>query len=232
MIIFYATLIVACWMQINLAAEVPSVATRCSKKGKSFVSVQSGKQIESNGCSIPSFVKLAEDSPDFTDCCHLHDACYETCGERREYCDADFKTCMNNMCKRLPSSSKSSCLETANMFHMGVSMFGTSGFDESQRDWCTCAKKDSLIDHYTHLLTGFYEKYSDRSAADRAVTTDSNGESVDTSAVTMEPADIIPPTVRQNITLFAGAGGQSKFGRLYYKLHKKYAAAIKHVAKV
>ena len=61
---------------------------------------------------------------------------------------------------------------------------------------------------------------------------DSNGESVDTSAVTMEPADIIPPTVRQNITLFAGAGGQSKFGRLYYKLHKKYAAAIKHVAKV
>jgi hypothetical protein len=228
-----AVLLLCCLIGIYSVTESPATL-RCKDKGRNYVSVQSSRRLESNGCSVPSFVKLADDAPDFTECCHLHDACYETCGETREYCDADFKTCMNSLCKR-QGVGAGSCKETANMFFMGVSMFGTAGFEDSQRDWCTCAKggADALSNHYTMLLADFYRQYTDRGSA--AVLTGVEGDAVTEAGTEAEadPAAVIPVAVRQNITQFASGGrsGQVKFGRLYYRLHKKYGAAIKHVPK-
>jgi secretory phospholipase A2 len=53
-----------------------------------------------NGCgsyniSIP-FDKL--EAPEFTECCNVHDLCYEECYKTQKDCDNSFNTCLNAHC--------------------------------------------------------------------------------------------------------------------------------------
>ena len=167
-----------------------------------FANVQNTKKIVSNGCSVPSLISLPPDSPDFTQCCHYHDACYAICNENQAYCDNDFLACMKDLCKKAYKSA-ASCFETASMFHMGVSMFGNTGFAESQKDYCVCKPKTSLVQHYSELLEQFYGSYVDR------VTVESP---MDGDAGTTLPS-AIPESIRKNITHYAEANGQKTLGR-------------------
>lgn len=205
-------------------------AAQCVHEGNNYVTIQSTKQLESNGCSVPSFVQLPSDAPDFTSCCHLHDACYSICQESQAVCDNDFHKCMKALCKSENPSASQSCLETANMFHMGVSMFGAQGFQTTQNAHCDCIKRTKAKQHYTKLLNDFYSKYTDKgpvSVSEVAVDGSESLGEVGSSTI----VDVLPASVRKNITQFVEPGGYKKFNKLYYKLHKKYPKAFKFIEK-
>ena len=61
--------------------------------------------VQSNGCSKPSFIQVA-DEEDFTYCCDRHDACYATCNAPKDFCDDDFLKCMKNLCRKNFASNK------------------------------------------------------------------------------------------------------------------------------
>lgn len=39
-----------------------------------------------------------DDFPQMTECCNLHDTCYEKCGANKKLCDDELKTCTHDMC--------------------------------------------------------------------------------------------------------------------------------------
>ena len=217
-----------------------SNAAKCLNTGSNYVTIQSEKQLESNGCSVPAFVQLPPDAPDFTSCCHLHDACYSICQETQVHCDNDFNKCMKALCKTENPADPKSCLETANMFHMGVSMFGGQGFQDTQNDYCSCIKKNKAETHYTNILTNFYSKYTDKKPTSALeATIDITGSTTDTDTGTGTGAtptptviDNLPDSIRKNITQYAlEHTGYKKFNKLYYKLHKKYPKSFKYIEK-
>lgn len=69
-----------------------------------------------NGCGVPGFMVSSE--YDMTECCNVHDVCYDTCGKSRSKCDQDFLDCMNKKCERWKGQKQEECKGTASMFHM------------------------------------------------------------------------------------------------------------------
>ena len=45
--------------------------------------------IESGGCPKP--FGTSREVEDFGYCCDIHDACYQTCGMERTYCDKEYR---------------------------------------------------------------------------------------------------------------------------------------------
>lgn len=115
------------------------------------------KNVESNGCSKPDFLKIGGEE-DFTSCCDLHDACYATCGLSQNYCDRDFERCMQNLCNDFFSSNRE-CSSAANMYAHGSSMFGLNSYMDTQKEHCTCVHVDDVLDHYAKGLNLFYSKH-------------------------------------------------------------------------
>ena len=134
----------------------------CPKKGSVAVQLAS-KMPESNGCSTMGIKVGGEE--DFTSCCDLHDACYQTCGMAQKKCDQDFGDCMKDLCKSVFSHNPQ-CEGAANMYVMGVSMFGGGGFAESQHEYCECKEGTTVgaIAHYKDLFAKFYKDHTGKPA--------------------------------------------------------------------
>ena len=138
----------------------------------------------SNGCSKPSFLQI-EGEEDFTSCCDLHDACYATCLMSKNECDKDFDKCMKKMCNSNFKSRKNSCEQAADMYTMGVNMFGVQGYHESQNEYCSCVNKNDVIDHYKKLFHEFYITYTNKDSynatilIDRILNIDDDSEDTD-----------------------------------------------------
>jgi len=90
-------------------------------------------------------------------------------------------------------------------------MFGSSGFDQSQQEYCECIPSTSVLPHYTQLITDFYEQYISDPAARKT------------------GAEIIGKHKFGRNTGTEQSPRYSKMDRLYYELHKKYDNAIKHI---
>eukprot|EP01035_Chromulina_nebulosa_P029386 gene29386-38944_t len=135
------------------------------ENNKKLVAVQNlDKNVESNGCSKPSFIQVSGEE-DFTYCCDRHDACYATCGAPKAFCDLEFKKCMKKMCKSLFRQNRD-CEKAADTYAMGTMIFGEVGFSDSQRDFCVCVPSTEVQTHYRKLLTSFYGKYAPEKTVD------------------------------------------------------------------
>lgn len=178
-----------------------SVESATSCQDDSEVLVQKLETLpSSNGCSKPAGISVGGEE-DFTYCCDRHDACYSTCGISKQLCEKDFGKCMTQLCnsafKRNPE-----CPGAAQVYQMGTSMFGGSGFSNLQDDFCECIPKSQASSHYTKLLTSIYQKHS----------TKSNEEI---------------PAVVENLMSKADSK-VSMMAKLFYKVLKKYDSAISH----
>ena len=78
-----------------------------------------------------------EGEEDFTYCCDRHDSCYQTCGIAKKFCEDDFGRCMSAMCSTA-FASNSRCHQAAQMYKLGVSMFGGAPFQNMQGQVCDC----------------------------------------------------------------------------------------------
>jgi hypothetical protein len=191
-------LVLACSLDVSMGAGA------CSDSSQ--VSAQKLDPLpSSNGCSKPSGISVGGEE-DFTYCCDRHDACYSTCGISKDLCEHDFGKCMKRLCKTaFPSNPQ--CAGAAQMYQMGTTMFGGSGFEDLQRDYCECIPKSDVTAHYSKLLKKVYKGHSTKSEAETTETIDK---------------------------LMAKAGEEPsvrKLGSLFYKILKKYDSAIQHEGK-
>jgi len=102
-----------------------------------------------NGCG--SLDMIFDDSNDsylyvekeFSECCHTHDYCYDTCGEDKDFCDVKFRKCLYKVChmdqhKKFLDNKK--CKLKAKLFYMTVVGVGCQPFKNAQRMACECVK--------------------------------------------------------------------------------------------
>ena len=127
---------------------------------RSMVAAQNKRAIASNGCTGSDMFQV-DGQEDFTYCCDLHDACYETCGVSRKKCDTEFKKCMLDLCDS-QFSENPKCLQAAKTYHLGVTALGSSFYQEAQSDHCECIdqKKSVIQKHYKSLIMDFYDKHN------------------------------------------------------------------------
>jgi len=163
---------------------------------------------ESNGCSTMGIKVGGEE--DFTSCCDLHDVCYQTCGLTQQKCDKLFEKCMKHLCVESFPENKQ-CVQAAQMYTMGVSMFGGGGFMESQELYCECAKENDLQQHYEDLFINFYKSFTE----------------LDEGQIREKVSTIIPSTDDGGSKLTNK--DTHKLFRTFYKLMKKYPHSIHHV---
>jgi secretory phospholipase A2 len=154
----------------------------------------------SNGCSKPAGLVVGGEE-DFTYCCDRHDACYSICGVSKQYCEKDFGKCMKELCWEIfPENLQ--CSQAAQMYQMGTTMFGSSGFQTLQYDFCECVPKSDVKKHYTQLLEKLYTDHTSKTAS----------ESSEMVAKLMDKA----------------GDSIQKLGNLFYYILKKYDSAIQH----
>jgi len=102
-----------------------------------------------NGCG--SLDMIFDDSQDsyiyvekeFSDCCHNHDYCYDTCLEDKDFCDVKFRKCLYKVCggenhKKYLDNKK--CKLKAKLFYMTVVGVGCQPFKDAQKNACECVK--------------------------------------------------------------------------------------------
>mmetsp|Transcript_13179 Transcript_13179/g.21850 ORF Transcript_13179/g.21850 Transcript_13179/m.21850 type:complete len:219 (-) Transcript_13179:33-689(-) len=159
----------------------------------------------SNGCSKPSGISVGGEE-DFTYCCDRHDVCYSTCGISKDQCENDFGKCMKHLCKSAFSSNPQ-CAGAAQMYQMGTTMFGGSGFTDLQNDYCVCIPKSDVASHYTKLLRKVYKGHSTKSETE------------------------ITETITKLIIKAGETPSVRMLGNLFYKILKKYDSAIQHEGK-
>mmetsp|Transcript_6320 Transcript_6320/g.12480 ORF Transcript_6320/g.12480 Transcript_6320/m.12480 type:complete len:229 (+) Transcript_6320:83-769(+) len=129
-----------------------SAASTCSDRDE--VTVQSMMPV-SNGCSKPPGMSV-DGEEDFTYCCDRHDACYQTCGMDKKYCESDFGQCMKAMCVG-NFAENPGCKGAAELYKLGVSMFGGAPFQNMQDDACECVGKDSIGGRYRKWFREIYK---------------------------------------------------------------------------
>lgn len=204
-------MVVLWFLSFVFAFELVSCSKDCAN---GEINVQKlNKMVESNGCSVPSFIKLNPYGQDFTECCDLHDACYAMCGIKQSFCDTDFGKCMNRLCE---TSEDPQCKETANMFTMGVTMFGQTGFAESQEDFCVCSESDEsqLKSHYYSLISWFYAQFA-------------SGKPIPATVLSvLTPGDSDGSAANKYVKRGRNDELQHSYFKLYYSLHKKYPTSI------
>ena len=82
--------------------------------------------------------------PGFTECCDIHDKCYDTCNSDRKECDENFKACLSDVClfdglsKSKPKSKIKECQSAADMMYATTSTLGCSAYLKSQATACLC----------------------------------------------------------------------------------------------
>lgn len=173
---------------------------------------------ESNGCSKPAGISIGGEE-DFTACCDLHDVCYESCNVDKQFCETQFASCLQNLCRTAFAHNKG-CSQAAQMYAMGTTMFGGSGFATSQEEFCECVPKEEVSAHYGSLFHTFYQTHAPDKADEWRY--DENGQDGQSNKVD------------KYLKSWKGkAGGLrsqlSRVAKLHYEIYKRYSWAILHV---
>jgi len=167
-----------------------------------MIAVQGYQPVTSNGCTGADMIKMMNSKEDFTYCCDLHDACYQTCGMTQKMCDAKFKACMGGMCHTTFATSET-CNNLANLYFMATSALGGAFYEDAQSDHCECVdiRASVVQERYKKLISAFYTKHAPQAAS------------------------------KFDFAKYAGEyqGSPRKWGNLLYNLYAKYDNAIIHV---
>lgn len=107
--------------------------------------VQSPRRISSNGCGVSS-IAVMHRSYEFTPCCDLHDACFDTCGTTHSQCQALFNRCMSKHCEK--SEDKDQCEKNALVLDTATSLLGIGPFQSAQLDACSCVPRKEAVTRY------------------------------------------------------------------------------------
>ncbi len=111
---------------------------------------------------------------------------------------------MKNLCTTtFPANTQ--CSGAAQMYEMGVTMFGGSGFIGLQDDFCECIEVASVVERYSNILRRIYLEHSGKGEA------------------------AIGEIISAQVSKFGLKAGVKQLGALFYRVLKKYDSAIRHV---
>lgn len=82
---------------------------------------------------------------EFTECCNVHDVCYEDCYKTQDVCDKSFETCLLGHCERWAIehswnfAQRIACTGTGKLMYLAVKNLGCSAYKLSREDACQCS---------------------------------------------------------------------------------------------
>ena len=79
-------------------------------------------------------------------CCDVHDYCYDTCGADKDECDLRFKKCLYATCKTEKTGNgyfdTKKCRLKAKLFFITVLGVGCQSYINAQKAACQCVKSE------------------------------------------------------------------------------------------
>merc|ERR1719273_2584818 len=119
----------------------------CKKSG--YVPVPKDKhRPTSNGCGSLDFLfddteeSFVHVEKEFTQCCDVHDFCYDTCTADKDECDLKFKKCLYATCRKKKHEffDAKKCRLKAKLFYITVLGVGCQSYINAQKEACQCVK--------------------------------------------------------------------------------------------
>mmetsp|Transcript_1956 Transcript_1956/g.2143 ORF Transcript_1956/g.2143 Transcript_1956/m.2143 type:complete len:269 (-) Transcript_1956:31-837(-) len=123
------------------------------------------KKITVNGCG-PHSVPLQE-AFGLTKCCNSHDVCYSTCGTSHEWCELEYKRCMDKVCKKPKIGTEKLCKMQAESFTQFTAQIDWD-HELNQRQSCTCMPKEIAGDMHHEFLLEFLTEHDPQIATEEA----------------------------------------------------------------
>lgn len=134
-----------------------------------------------------------------TPCCDMRQACLQTCGTIKTYCDEEFLKCTKATCAAMDTTAaKEDCEKSAGIHELMVNMDRCQKYDSEQYSHCECVSKDAAPAKREKVLRAFYKKFN-------------------------------PDNVDKVSSLAKKAETPRKMAGLMLKLYKKYPQVIKKI---
>jgi hypothetical protein len=94
-------------------------------------------------------------------CCDNWNACYQTCGSTKSFCDEAVKKCMTSKCSVLKDAEeKKKCDEHVNIKNIMMQISDCRAFSEAQAKGCECVPTSKAAEKRKRVLLSFYKKFS------------------------------------------------------------------------
>lgn len=116
----------------------PRYLDKCQDK------TQADGVIEANGCgtrdkSVQEDFVFGKTKVSFRKACNAHDVCYGTCGSSQSKCNDKFEKALKKTCNKVKrGAARKACNAQAATYVDAVRLFGSSAFDDSQKQSCKC----------------------------------------------------------------------------------------------
>jgi Group XII secretory phospholipase A2 precursor (PLA2G12) len=122
-------------------------------------------QLSSTGCSnmggMQIFGGINDDDDPMRICCDLRNACIQTCGSIKTFCDDEFIQCGKDICIGIDNEeTKSKCEKSASINDIMVKMDNCKRYDQAQYTHCECVSKDIVQKKRERVIRAFYKKYN------------------------------------------------------------------------
>jgi Group XII secretory phospholipase A2 precursor (PLA2G12) len=123
-------------------------------------------KLTSPGCSgmggMQVFSPGASDEDDPTKiCCDLRNACLQTCGALKSFCDEEYLKCGKEACKDITDDDqRTKCESSANINELMIKMDNCQRYDQEQYTHCECVKKADAAHKRERVLRAFYKKFN------------------------------------------------------------------------
>ena len=125
-------------------------------------------KLDSSGCSGMGGMQIfspglsSSGSPQEV-CCDLRNACLQTCGASKTFCDEEFIQCGKTACDNnvMDAEEKKSCESSASMNQILVQLDNNcQKYDAAQHSHCECVPSAQAADRRERVLRAFYKKFS------------------------------------------------------------------------
>ncbi|KAF2901628.1 hypothetical protein ILUMI_04553 [Ignelater luminosus] len=79
---------------------------------------------------------------EMTKCCNAHDICYDTCNNKKEVCDIEFKRCLYQYCSTYQATigepMVKACKAASKILFQGTLALGCKAYLDAQKEACYC----------------------------------------------------------------------------------------------
>ena len=122
-------------------------------------------KLESYGCSgmggMQIFSQALDSGSPHELCCDLRNACLQTCGASKSFCDDEFLKCGKTTCDNLTDAeAKKSCESSSSMNQILVQLDNCQKYDAAQASHCECVPKEDVSNKRERVLRAFYKKFN------------------------------------------------------------------------
>lgn len=124
------------------------------------------KKMKANGCGPQGF--QVHESFGLHKCCNFHDVCFSTCGTSHEFCEKEFRRCMDLACTKPALGTIAACRKQAQSFATLTTSFGRGFHKRSQRESCTCMPEEIAADVHHEYLLEFLKDHDPETATEEA----------------------------------------------------------------